>query len=227
MRSSATAAHLGIPLAEYDARILTFLEHYEDMLHEAASAVGSLGLEQPVLLDLGIGTGALAARCIAACGGGSVIGIDSDPAMLELARTRLVAHPGVASAELRGGSFLEGALPACDAAVASFSLHHVREPEAKQTLYRRCRSAVRPGGALVLADCYLPSSRPLVETGMRRWVSHLETTYSPEESRSYMQAWAKEDTYVPLVEELGWLSAAGFRPDIVWRRDLFAVLLCT
>lgn len=77
-----------------------------------------------------------------------------------------------------------------------------------------------------MADCYLPDSEVLVESGMRRWLDHLRTTYAPDEARAYMQAWAREDTYQPLARELEWLAAAGFRADVVWRSDLFAVLLC-
>ena len=54
------ATHLGIKLADYDSRIRTFIPHYEEMLDVAAAAI------QPrarTIVDLGIGTGALSARC--------------------------------------------------------------------------------------------------------------------------------------------------------------------
>ena len=47
------------------------------------------------------------------------------------------------------GSFLDQALPPCDAIVASYSLHHIRTPRAKLAFYRRCYRALRPGGVLI------------------------------------------------------------------------------
>jgi hypothetical protein len=61
---------------------------------------------------------------------------------------------------------------------------------------------------------------------MENWRRHLERSYSPEESVAFLDAWSEEDTYFPLVDEIARLSQVGFRPEVVWRRDLFAVLLC-
>lgn len=220
---SRVSEHLGIPLREYDARIRTFVPYYEEMLDEAAGAVRTLGFAAPVIVDLGTGTGALAVRCLEAAPGGSLIGIDADPAMLSIARARPTRTEQV---EWRVGSFAGVALPACQLIVASLSLHHIAAPEAKKALYRRCREAVSPGGGMILADCYLPSSEQVAADGMRRWRTHLEQFYSPPESERYLSAWAEEDTYFRLAEELEWLGDTGFSPEVLWRRDLFAVLLC-
>ena len=220
--ASGVSAHPQIPVHEYDERIRTFVPYYEEMLAEAAGAVRTLGFAAPAIVDLGTGTGALAARCLGAAPGGSLIGIDADPAMLSIARERLAGPERV---EWRVGSFVEVALPACQLIVASLSLHHIDAPGAKKALYRRCREAVAPGGGMILADCYLPSSDPIAAEGMRKWRRHLEQFYSPAESESFLNAWAREDTYFRLDEELEWLAEAGFSPEVLWRRDLFAVLL--
>lgn len=221
--ASGVSAHLRIPLSEYDERIRTFVPWYEAMLDEAAGAVRTLGLMAPVIVDLGTGTGALAARCLEAAPGSSLIGIDADPGMLSMARARLATAERI---ELRVGRFDDVALPACQLMVASLSLHHIATPEAKRALYRRCREAVSHGGAMVLADCYLPSAERIAAEGMRKWRRHLERFYSPAESESFLEAWAQEDTYFRLGEELEWLREAGFSAEVLWRRDLFAVLLC-
>ena len=39
-----------------------------------------------------------------------------------------------------------------------------------------------------------------------------------------LRAWSKEDTYVPLEDEIELLERAGFRVQVVWRRGSFAVL---
>ncbi|MCI0371112.1 MAG: class I SAM-dependent methyltransferase, partial [candidate division NC10 bacterium] len=83
------ATHLGIRLREYDARIRTFIPHYEEMLDAAAAALRALDRRAPVVLDLGIGSGALAVRCVAAAAGARIIGVDNDGGMLALAQKRL------------------------------------------------------------------------------------------------------------------------------------------
>ena len=37
-------------------------------------------------------------------------------------------------------------------------------------------------------------------------------------------AWAQEDVYVPLPQELELLRDAGFIPEVVWRQGVFAVI---
>jgi hypothetical protein len=64
------------------------------------------------------------------------------------------------------------------------------------------------------------------EEGREAWRRHLETHYSPEETTAFFQAWAEEDTHFPLADEVDWLEEAGFCTDVVWRKDLFAVLIC-
>ena len=57
----SVSAHLGIAIDEYDRRIRTFIPRYEEMLEQAARAIDR---RARVIVDLGVGTGALAARCL-------------------------------------------------------------------------------------------------------------------------------------------------------------------
>src|SRR5437762_3279326 len=123
------AAHLGIELGDYDARIRTFIPDYEAMLDAAASAVP---LDARTIVDLGTGTGALAHECLERARRAQVVGIDADPAVLQLAARRLGRRGTFVC-----GSFLRTAFPPADAIVASFALHHVRTRRAKAAIYRR------------------------------------------------------------------------------------------
>jgi tRNA (cmo5U34)-methyltransferase len=220
---SGVSSHLGIPVEEYDARIRTFVPWYEAMLDEMEGLVDIVASATPVVVDLGIGTGALSERCLRARPAAQMVGIDADAGILAQARARLAGRGEV---ELRTGSFLEVELPAADLIVSSIALHHVAESKAKQALYARCRQALGRTGSLLLADCFLPAHPDLARRGMAAWRAHLERHYPPAEATGYLEAWSGEDTYFRLVDELVWLRRAGFRPDVVWRRDLFAVLLC-
>ena len=74
----SVAEHLGIKTSEYDAQILTFIPYYDEILDNAAAALDALDRPARTMVDLGTGSGALAARCLKRLKGARVIGIDSD-----------------------------------------------------------------------------------------------------------------------------------------------------
>jgi ubiquinone/menaquinone biosynthesis C-methylase UbiE len=210
------AAHLGIAIREYDQRIRTFIPDYEEML---AAAAASVPARARTIIDLGTGTGALAAQCLRRAPEARVLGIDADQEILRVARRRLGAR-----ASFVARSFLHTALPRCDAVVASFALHHIRTRAAKAALYGRVRRALRRDGALVVVDCH-PAADPVVARGQfDAWQRHLRRAYSPPKSAALLAAWALEDVYVPLDAELDLMRRSGFRVEVIWRKGSFAVL---
>ena len=217
------ASHLGIRIDEYDERIRTFIPRYERMLDEAADALRGLRGRAPVILDLGIGSGALAARCLSRIPAAHVIGIDEDVGMLALARARLPQR----RVRTIAGSFLTTPLPRCHAIVASLALHHVRTADLKLALYRRCFVALKPGGLIVSADCFLASAAAARARHRAAWRRHLMRSYGAAQATAFLQAWAKEDTYFALADEIALLRRAGFTTDVRWRRNSFAVIAGT
>lgn len=218
----SVAGHLAIALDEYDDRIRTFVPGYDAMIAVAAGALRWLAAPSPRVVDCGIGTGALAARCVEIRPDARLCGIDQDPEILEAARRRLAATG--ADVELVAGSFLDVALAPCDAIVASLAFHHVPTEAAKRRFYAACREALRPGGLLISADCF-PAVDPAVAASQRDfWLAHLEASYPRDEGELYLTTWAGEDVYFPLADELAWLAAAGLVPEVLWRAGCFAVV---
>jgi len=213
----SVAVHLGIKLGEYDRRIRTFIPDYAAMLDVASDA---LPAHARTIVDLGTGTGALAARCLARTPRAHVVGIDLDAGMMAVAAKRLGPR-----ATFVTGSFLRADLPRCDAVVASFALHHVRTRTAKASLYRRINRALRRQGRLIIIDCQPSANVALARAQHGAWRAHLERTYGARQAAKFLAAWAREDVYVPLESELQLMTDAGFRTDVLWRRGAFAVLV--
>ena len=211
------ASHLGIRLSEYDARIRTFIPDYEEMLGVAASAIPP---RARTIVDLGIGTGALSGRCVDAAPRAAVVGIDVDPDILALAARRLRGRGTFVS-----GTFLRTPLPACDAVVASFALHHVRTRGAKAALYRRVRTALRRHGRFISVDAQPAHDQAARRADRDAWLAHLRRAYTPKQAAALLAAWAHEDVYVPLEVEVELMTRAGFVVDVLWRKGTFAVLL--
>lgn len=210
------AAHLGIELREYDRRIRTFIPDYEEMLDVAAAAVPR---DARTIVDLGTGTGALAARCLERAPQARIIAIDRDREILAVAARRLGKR-----ATFLARDFSRQPLARGDVVVASFALHHVRTRAAKARLYARLGAALTRRGSLVSVDCH-PSANP--ETAAAQfaaWRDHLERSYTRREAAGFLRAWAREDVYVPLETELDLVRRGGLRTEVLWRRDAFAVV---
>jgi len=212
----SVASHLGIDLSEYDERIRTFILDYEEVLGTAADAVPP---NARTIVDLGIGTGALSARCLGTARRARVYGIDVDPAILTLAERRLGGRATCAR-----GSFTRVPLPRTDVVVASFSLHHVRTTTAKAALYGRVRAALRRRGLFLIVDCQPARDRHLRDAQQSAWLRHLRRSYSTRRAAGLLAAWAREDVYVPLDREVALLERSGFDVELLWRRGAFAVL---
>jgi tRNA (cmo5U34)-methyltransferase len=217
------ASHLGIDLRDYDTRIRSFIPGYEEMLDGAAAVIAaSLRRRSPVIVDLGIGTGALAARCLVVKPSARIVGVDEDEGMLAAARQRIGRRLTPVP-----GSFEDVDLPDCDAVTASLALHHLPTAARRLRLFRRIHQALRSGGVVISADCYLASSAALRTAERRGWLAHLERRYSAKQAAAYLRAWAKEDHYARLMDEAAMLERARFTVDIVWRRGSFAVIAAT
>jgi ubiquinone/menaquinone biosynthesis C-methylase UbiE len=215
----SVAAHLGIDLAEYDARIRTFIPYYEEMLDVAADAVP---VSAKTIVDVGTGTGALASRCLSRVPEVRIVGIDADSDVVAVAARRLGER-----ATFLNGSFLTVDIPRCDVIASSFALHHVRTRQAKGRLYIRFRQSLRKAGRLIVVDCQ-PSARPaFARAQFADWDAHLRGTYSPAEAKQLLAAWSHEDVYVPLETEIALMNRGGFGVDVLWRKGAFAVLVGT
>jgi len=219
----SVASHLGMSPAAYDRRIRGLIPHYDELIAEAARALGAGRRPIRHFVDLGIGTGTLTRACLGVAPDARVTGIELDASMSAMAKQRL----GRLSARVRmlHGSFLDVALPLSDAMVATYSLHHIKSRRDKSAFYRRCARALRPGGVLVSGDCFPPASTQLWARDVDEWIAHLARTFRTRaRAKREFESWQHEDTYVPLTEELRLLTGAGFRVDVPWRRSPFAVV---
>jgi len=220
----SVASHLAVSPAGYDRRIRQYLPHYDELVAEAARALGYSLRRIRRIVDLGVGTAALSRACLAAVPSARVWGIDEDPAMLAVATARLGRR--ASRATLVEGSFLSTPIPACDAIVATYALHHIRSVRAKQAFYARCFRALRPGGLLVSGDCAPASTGRGFAQELDAWIAHMTPSCGGTAgARRVYRSWGDEDTYLPLALEQRMLARAGFRVDVPWRRSPFAVMV--
>ena len=163
------------------------------------------------ILDLGCGSGLVAATILESLPGTSIFGIDSSPPMLELARQRLTPFGSRfewAEGDLRDLDTI-GAPDGCTAALAVQSLHHLT-PDAYRAAARWTLAHLAPGAWFLIVDrLAIPGERlyPAFHRARARqgqgpnpasWPAHLE--------------WLTSNGDIPLAAQqiLPILESAGF-----------------
>jgi tRNA (cmo5U34)-methyltransferase len=209
--------HLGLRIEDYDKEIRRLVPAYDEMRRVQLAVLALVLAEAPGrVLDLGGGTGSLAAGIAARFPAVSVEIWDTDPAMLASARER--CRPYGDRVKYVERSFAE-ALPECDAVAACIALHHVKDMSAKAGIYKNIHSALRPGGIFVNADTAVSTTPCVRKFTFAAWEASMQARgIGPDEARRHFAAWAREDHYPPLIQELRLLESAGFpEPEAFWR----------
>jgi len=215
--------HLKLRVAEYDELIRKLVPAYPEMRTVQLDLLAlSVPADGGLVLDLGGGTGALAAAIAERFPNASVEIWDTDPDMLATARERCAAYGGRVRYVERS---FTNPLPPCDAIAASIALHHVKDLAVKGGIYREIFAALRPGGIFVNADAAAPVTPPLRDRAFREWARSMEPHgISEQQAYDHFASWAEEDYYPPLIVELGMLGDAGFaEPECFWREATAAV----
>ena len=135
------------------ARNTTLYARYDDVL-DAVVAAARVGPGMRVL-DIGVGTGNLALRCLEA--GADVVGLDPSEGMLRVARAKIGKNP-LAELVKADDPFLEIPYPdgSFDAVVSTYAYHHVpedRKPRSVEEMFR----VLKPGGSLAIGDLMFES----------------------------------------------------------------------
>ena len=158
--------HLDVDADSYDVQIRRFIPYYEDMIRTGVELLAALAPRDAHVLDLGGGTGALAAAVLEGLPGVRVTVLDVDREMLGEARRRLARYGDRVT--FQAGSFLDP-LPSADAIVASLALHHVHDLATKRTLYRAIHDTLPPGGVLLNLDAAVTEDTWLNALVFDRW----------------------------------------------------------
>jgi tRNA (cmo5U34)-methyltransferase len=209
--------HLKLHVAEYDELIRRLVPAYPAMRPVQLDLLAlSLPAEGGLVLDLGGGTGALAAAIAERFPRATVEIWDTDPEMLAAARARCAGFGERVRYVER--SFTDP-LPSCDAVAACIALHHVKDLAVKAAIYRHIFAALRPGGIFVNADTAVPATTALRDHAFRGWAQSMQPHGITEtQAFQHFASWAQEDYYPPLIVELRLLTEAGFaEPECFWR----------
>ena len=206
---------------EYDAQREHVIPDLKGF-YGAAAWVAECGTEEPSILDIGAGTGLLAAFMLQKFPRGNLTLIDIAENMLEVARQRFKNRDNVSyivcdysRAEL-GGSY--------DIVCSALSIHHL-ETEDKRRLFGRIFRALKPGGMFVNADQADGETPYFRQKYLDYWNGFLENgPLNDAEHTEILRRRNLLDKNEKLSVQLAWLHEAGFSDvDVVYKNRTFIV----
>lgn len=161
---------------------------YPHVLAEVTRAAA--GDSVPRLLDLGCGTGALAALVLERVPGARLSCVDLSPEMVEVARKRLGDRADVLLCDAERLPFRDGSF---DVVWCNDSFHHYPDPE--RAAFQAWR-VLAPGGTFIIGDAWQPA---LARAIMNAWMPHSKEgdvrIYSEAELRRILSTWFDEVTW--------------------------------
>ena len=207
---------------DYDALRRRLVPCFDAFYGAALDRIADWGVPpQARVLDLGAGTGLVAAMVKERWPATSVHLVDVSEGMLAEAQARLQGASGAsfevadyATAPLGGG---------WDLAVSALSIHHL-EDAAKRALFARIRDALRPGGLFVNAEQVLGPTPAAEAAYAARWRAEVRGLGATPDEIAPAEERMRFDRCAPLELQLGWLRDAGFAEvDCVFKAWRFAV----
>jgi tRNA (cmo5U34)-methyltransferase len=173
------------------------------------------------VLDLGSGTGLFAAMVAKAFPSARLHLTDISEAMLAQAAARFAGNPLVTCSiqnhvELAADS-------AYDLVLSALSIHHLEHPD-KQTVFQRIYRALRPGGMFINVDQALAPSAKGEDEYEQLWLADAKTNGISEPALHQARERMREDKNALLLDQLLWLTQAGFEDVDCWyKRFRFVV----
>lgn len=206
---------------EYDAQreyVIPALQEF----YGAAAWAAEPAAQEPVILDIGAGTGLLSAFMLRKFPNASITLLDIAENMLDVARDRFRGRDNIhyivsdyRRAEL-GGPY--------DIVCSALSIHHL-EPDDKCRLFGRVYAALSPGGIFVNADQADGETPYFRERYLEYWNDFLRNgPLNDAEHKEILRRRNTLDKNEKLSVQLGWLNKAGFSDvDVVYRNRTFIV----
>jgi len=207
----------------FDRLIRALIPQYETMIRILVDALPFDRSSSVRIIDLGCGTGAVAAKLLEVFPNAHVTCLDLAENMIAVARERL-GH--LSRVDFIVADFSDYKLMSrYDAAVSSLALHHLESDIDKMNLYRRLFDCIHPGGVFYNADVVLASSDYLESINRSEWIRFMSLSLSMEEIEgTWLPKAREEDHPARLTDHLRWLAEAGFIDgDVIWKHYGFAV----
>jgi tRNA (cmo5U34)-methyltransferase len=207
---------------DYDRMRRKLVPGFDDFYRAAIDLIPFPREQEIEVLDLGAGTGLLAAFTAYSFPRARITMVDISNEMLERARERFVMGGDRFRFEVSD----YGAEPIqekYDAVVSGLSIHHLSD-EQKRSLFQRIHTALKDGGVFVNAEQIRGATPEIEQAHQERWLTRVRELGVDERDLAASQERMKFDRSATLEEQLEWLKQSGFREiDCAYKNLIFAV----
>jgi len=207
---------------DYDRTRRRLVPGFDDFYRAAIDLIQFPHDSQLKVLDLGAGTGLLAAFIAYSFPQARITMVDISSEMLERARARF---------ELAGERFrfevsdygVDPIQEKYDAVVSALSIHHLGDDQ-KRSLFARIHGALNDGGVFVNAEQCRGATPERHRFHHERWITRVRELGMDDRDLGLALDRMKFDRAATLEDQLEWLREAGFRDiDCAYKNLIFAV----
>ncbi len=202
---------------DYDAARRQLVPCFDDLYGIALSLIPYSATTPIHVLDLGAGTGLMAALVAAAYPHAQLTLADIAPEMLDKARERFTAEQArVNYIEL---DYVQQPIPGqYDLVVSALSLHHT-PPAQLPAVFGRIFAALKPGGRFINLDQALGTTPENEMIYQQTWHSQALAKGTDEHTMSRALERIKADQTTLLADQLHWLTQVGFTNVDCWYKN--------
>ena len=207
---------------DYDRTRRRLVPGFDDFYRAAIDLIRFPHDSRLKVLDLGAGTGLLAAFIAYSFPQARITMVDISSEMLERARARF---------ELGGERFrfevsdygVDPIQEKYDAVVSALSIHHLSDDQ-KRSLFDRIHGALNDGGVFVNAEQFRGATPERDRFHHERWITRVRELGMDDRDLAAALDRMKFDRAATLEDQLEWLREAGFRDiDCAYKNLIFAV----
>jgi tRNA (cmo5U34)-methyltransferase len=207
---------------DYDRARRRLVPGFDDFYRAAIDLIQFPRESSLKVLDLGAGTGLMAAFIAYSFPNARITMVDISNEMLERARARF---------ELAGPRFrfevsdygVDRIQEKYDVIVSALSIHHLSD-EQKRSLFRRIHGALNDDGVFVNAEQFRCATPERHKFHHERWITRVRELGVDDRDLAAALERMKFDRAATLEEQLEWMREAGFRDiDCAYKNLIFAV----
>jgi tRNA (cmo5U34)-methyltransferase len=223
MSQDPTIECYDLHFAVYDSFQFAAIPQYATSLDITAMAIERYLDPNPIIIDLGCGTGNASAEILEKVPEAKFFLIDGSASMIDAAKKKLEMNSpgaviGAHVADLSADRWHED-LPDCDAIVSTFVLEHL-DFKSYRAVLERCHEVLRPGGWLIVVEAYVEE-----ESNMLGWFEELMEGKKSliEDSKladfvSMLRSKHEVHYYCSKSQKASWWREAGFdNVHVIWQ----------
>lgn len=210
---------------EYDQIIINLIPYYQQIVDAVVASLPANKNAKLDILDLGCGTGTIAAAVKQAYPNAVLTCLDISQNMLDIAKYKLEDDEN--TSYILSNFYDFEFTHKYDAVVSSLALHHLENNDDKQQFYHKIYAGLKDNGCLINADVILAPTDDLQAAYMQAWRSFMIANTSEEEvDNKWIPTYYAEDRPITIKKHCSMLDAAGFASTkTVWKYNNFAVYM--